>query len=99
MTTPASAEGATGTESQSVIAGFVLGQCLWCGHSLVYARPGNPPADCMTDAEGFYTSRMVWRDLSLIDFPLVFGKFCPAAPPHPLGQFSIHQLVRNIEQP
>jgi hypothetical protein len=77
-----------------------LGTCIWCGHQLTYAEPGSPPGDCKTATLGdFYSRSYTWRDFSLIDMPLVFGKFCMDAPPHPLGQFSIHQLVSNIEQP
>lgn len=92
-------EGGTGVEGQSVNTTEILGACLWCGHNLMYANPGNPPADCLTDAETFYTPIHVVRDMALVDFPLVYGKFCPFAPAHPLGQFSIHQLVKNTEQP
>lgn len=77
----------------------VLGVCIWCGHSLVYANPGSPPADCLTDARTFYDPVHVTRDFSLIDSPLVYGKFCPQAPAHPLGQFTVHQLVTNDQQP
>lgn len=76
-----------------------LGNCIWCGHSLVYWNPGNPQTDGETDWPHFYCRGNVWRDYSLIDVPLVYGKFCPYAPAHPLGQASIHQLAGNIEQP
>lgn len=76
-----------------------LGTCLWCGHTLVYASPGSPPGDCEADRFGMYLPTHVVRDLSLIDDPLVYGKYCPLAPPHPLGQFTIHQLVPNDQQP
>jgi hypothetical protein len=78
---------------------MILGQCLWCGHNLVYQSSGDPPADCEVDWVGLYDRPNVSRSFALIDSPLVFGQFCPAAPPHPLGQYSVHQLVRNIEQP
>jgi hypothetical protein len=76
-----------------------LGTCLWCGHSLVYQQPGDPPADAEVTWAEFYLRPHVRRDFSLIDSPLQYGKFCPLAPPHPLGQASVHQLVSNIEQP
>jgi hypothetical protein len=66
----------------------------------VYAKAGSPPGDCQTASlEIFYSKPNVWRDFSLIDTPLAYGKFCPQAPAHPLGQASIHQLAGNIEQP
>lgn len=65
----------------------------------MYARPGSPPQDASTDWDGFYGPVNIWRDYSLIDFPLQYGKFCPYAPAHPLGQFSVHQLVPNPQQP
>lgn len=77
----------------------VLGTCIWCGHSLAYANPGNPPGDCLVDITELYDPPNINRDMSLIDVPLNFGKFCPDAPPHPLGQFSVHQLTANSEQP
>lgn len=78
----------------------VLGTCIWCGHQLVYAEPGSPPGDCETATLGdFYSRSLTWRDFSLIDTPLTYGKFCPFAPAHPLGQYSVHQLVGNAEQP
>jgi hypothetical protein len=77
----------------------VLGTCLWCGHSLDYMNPGDPPQDCEVPWDSFYLQAHVSRDFSLVDVPLVFGKFCPSAPAHPLGMFSVHQLVSNTEQP
>lgn len=76
----------------------VLGTCIWCGHSLVYASPA-VTGQGTTDAEGFYQPANTWNDYSLIDSPLDFGKFCPSAPPHPLGQFTVHQLGSNPQQP
>lgn len=99
MTTPAGAESGTGSETALVLTGVCLGQCLWCGHNLVYWAPGDPPADCEVDWSGLYARPNVWRNFALIDYPLNYGKFCPAAPAHPLGQYSIHQLVSNTEQP
>ena len=77
----------------------VLGTCIWCGHSLVYLNPGSPPGDCEVDWAGFYDKPNVSRSFVLIDTPLDYGQFCPSAPPHPLGQHSVHQLVSNTEQP
>jgi hypothetical protein len=99
MTTPASSEGGTGTEEQLVITGLVLGQGLWCRHLLVYLSPGSPPGDCEVDFSELYEPANVYRSFALVDFPLDYGQWCPTAPPHPLGQYSIHQLVRNMEQP
>lgn len=50
----------------------------------------------MTDGQHFYRVANVWRDFSLIDEPLVYGKVCPLAPPSPLGQYPVHQLVIDI---
>jgi hypothetical protein len=93
MTTPADVEGGTGIEAQLVITDEVLGNCRYCGHFLMHWRAGDPPADCEVDMAGLYRPANVWRNFALIDYPLDYGEFCPAAPPHPLGQYSIHQLV------
>jgi hypothetical protein len=69
----------------------VLGTCIYCGHQLVYALPqGAAP---VTDMKHFYAAPNTWYDKSFIDTPLVYGKFCPYAPLHPLGQFAVHHLV------
>lgn len=77
-----------------------LGPCIWCGHQLAYAKPGDPPADAITDGEEFYGRQNTWRDYSLVDVPSVYGKYCPVraqAQPHPLGQSQVHQLVAGRE--
>lgn len=102
MTTPSDTDVGVGTDTGWVTTGEVLGTCLWCGNNLMYAKPGNPPGDAVTDKPDFYYKSNLWRDYSLIDFPLQYGKFCPFAPQHPLGQYRIHQLntlVPNPEQP
>ena len=53
----------------------------------------------MTDMKHFYQPPNTWYDMSLIDSPLVYGKWCPFAPAHPLGQASIHQLVPAVTYP
>lgn len=93
MTTPSSVEGGTGSEVATVLTGVCVGQCRWCGHNLVHWNPGDPPADCEVAGPDFYAAPNVWRNFALIDFPLDYGEYCPAAPPHPLGQYSIHQLA------
>lgn len=74
-----------------------LGTCGYCGHQLVYALP--PGAAAVTDMKHFYQPPNTWYDMSLIDSPLVYGKWCPFAPAHPLGQASIHQLVPAVTYP
>jgi hypothetical protein len=68
-----------------------LGTCIYCGHQLVYADPAK--AAPATDMRHFYEKPNTWYDLSFIDSPLVYGKFCPFAPAHPLGQYPVHHLV------
>lgn len=98
MTAVADSDAASGADYGGW-GGSVLGFCLWCGRPLSYARPGNPPYDAISDKQEFYAPINIWRDYSLIDIGAEFGKFCPFAPPHPLGQYSIHQLVANSQQP
>lgn len=81
-----------------MVTGPVLGACIWCGHSLAYDDPA-VPGQGETDRYGMYQPTCVVNDYSLIDVPLAYGKFCPDAPPHPLGQFSIHELVSDPDQP
>lgn len=86
---------ATGTETATAVAGFgtVLGYCRFCHRPLSYLNPGDPPYDCITDAQDFYNAATVpHRDYSLIDATGEYWKFCPDAPPHPLGQFRTHVL-------
>lgn len=95
---PAGSDAATGSDAGFV--GILLGTCLWCGHLLRYAKPGSPPADAEVDGLEFYGRQNTWRDLSLLDFPYDFGKYCPvrsASQPHPLGQNQVHQLVAGRE--
>ncbi len=99
MTTPAGGEGGTGSETALVLTAVCLGQCCWCGHNLVRWNPGSPPGDAEVCWDEFYTRAHVSRDLALIDYPLDYGQFCPAAPAHPLGQYSVHQLAPNTNAP
>lgn len=69
----------------------VLGICIYCRHQLVYWRP--PHAAPITDMKHFYAKPNTWYDPSFIDTPLVYGKWCPFAPVHPLGQAAVHHLV------
>lgn len=97
MTTPSDYDCGYGSDASDVITDEVVGTCLWCSHYLVYANP-RVPMQGLTDKIHFYEKPFIGNDYSLLDFPLDYGKFCPFAPPHPLGQFTVHQLVPNNQQ-
>jgi hypothetical protein len=75
---------------------MILGTCIWCGHALCFTEPGSPPGDCLVgDLGDFYHRSDTWRDFTLIDTPLVYGKVCPLAQGQPgqaVGQFGIHEV-------
>lgn len=80
----------------------VLGWCRFCGQPLVYANPNPAAANgnaAVTDMQTFYSQPGKWYDYSLLDYGSLYGKFCPFAPAHPLGQASLHEIVYNPNQP
>lgn len=71
--------------------------CKWCGLTVAYDQPGNPPGDCQTgDLQGMYYTRPASRNFTLVTSAGV-GQCFGAGAQHQagvaIGQFAHHEVA------